>query len=185
MNNPTYAYLNQSAPTGFTNNWLTARHNDKLFSQRYSDFKLYFEHEGQDNSTYRDILKTIQERTPVSDFYFSKKNVDHIKYLLAKLLRERYGYNITPESQSTNEILIVMRSIYLQYAVHEPDNVKKQVADLNLKVLTEIFPKMVSNIRMQLSYQRDHGSQPLPMPQPINTSTAGTRSNKSVTDLFI
>lgn len=187
MSNPcqTYAYLNQDAPTGFTNNWLTDRHSDRLFSKRYGDFPTYYEHEGQDNTTYRDILKTIQERTPVSDLFFSKRNVDHVKYLLAKLIRQRYGYVISPEAQSSNEILIVMRSMYLQYAVHAPDNIKQQVADLNLNVITDLFPRMVSNIQMQLTYQRDQGSQPLPMARPVNVSSAGTRSNRSVTDLFI
>lgn len=187
MNNPcqNYAYLNQDAPTGFTNNWLAERHSDKLFSTRYADFPLYDQDNSQGDSTYRDILKTIQVRTPVSDFFFSIRNVNHIKYLLAKLIRDRHGYSISPEAQSTNEILIVMRSIFLQNALHLPDKIKEQVAQLNFDVINDIFPRMVSKIQMQLTYQRDQGSQPLPMERAVNVSSAGTRSNRSVSDLFI
>lgn len=187
MSNPcqTYAYLNQDVPTGFTNNWLTARHNDKLFSTRYGDFELYEQHPSGINNTYRDILKTIQERSPVSDLFFSKLNVDHVKRLIAKLVHDRNGYQISPEAQSDTEILVVMRSMYLQYSQNLPERVKEQVGDLNLKVLIYLVPRVISNIQQQLSYQRDQGSNPLPLPRSMNMSSAGTRSNRSVTDFFI
>ena len=179
-------------PSSFTNNWLTSRHSDKLFSERYGDFPLYDEkrannmvYSTSENNTYRDILKTIQERSPVSDKYFSHINVNHIKCLISKLIKEKYNYNIDAQAQSDNEILIVMRSIYLQHAQNLPGYVDQQVADLNKKTLLEIVPRVHTNIQMELTYQRDQGAQPLPMERPINISSAGTRSNRSVTDLFI
>lgn len=194
MSNPcqSYSYLNQSAPTGFTNNWLTSRHNDKLFTQRYSDFPLYDEPRANKqvfsepiNNMYRDILKTIIHRTPVSDLFFSLVNVRHIKYLVAKMIKGQYNYVINPESQSDDELFIVMRSIYLQHAKHLPTHIKQQVAELNYKVLLDVVPRVATNIQMELTYQRDQGSLPLPMPRPMHISSAGTRSNRSVTDLFI
>lgn len=189
-----FSYLNEPevSPSSFTNNWLTSRHNDKLFSERYADFPLYDEqrvgdqvYATADNGTYRDILKTIQERSPVSDAFFSHKNLNHIKHLIAKLIKERYNYNINPRAQSDNELLIIMRSIYLQHAKHLEDQVMGQVSELNMKVLIEVIPRVNTNIQMELTYQRDQGSQPLPMARPVNISSAGTRSNKSVTDLFV
>ena len=177
-------------PSSFTNNWLTSRHSDKLFSERYGDFPLYDERRAynmvystSENNTYRDILKTIQERSPVSDKYFSHINVNHIKCLISKLIKEKYNYNIDAQAQSDNEILIVMRSIYLQHAQNLPGYVDQQVAELN-KNLLEIVP---------CSYKYSDGvnlsarprSQLLPLERPINISSAGTRSNRSVTDLFI
>ena len=195
MNNPTngsYSYLDQStANSGFTNNWLTARHNDKLFEQRYGDFPMYDEPRRNNNvfsnpvnDNYRDIFRDI-ERTPISDMLFSKINIDHIKYLISMLIKHKYGYQITAESQSDDQILIIARSIYLQHCKHLPENVAQQVAELNMKILTWVVPRVASNIQGDLTYQRDHGSQPLPMAHPVNVSSAGTRSNRSVTDTFI
>jgi len=121
----------------------------------------------------------------VSDIFFSHKNVNHIKVLLAKLIKERYNYNIDPQAQSDNELLIIMRSIYLQHAKNLPDQIMGQVSELNMKVIIEIVPKVHTNIQMELSYQRDQGSMPLPMARPVNISSAGTRSNRSVTELFV
>lgn len=189
-----YAYIDQPDDnTGFTNNWLTSRHNDKLFEERYGDFPMYDEprrngnvYSTNYNDSYRDILKTLNvQRTPLSDFYFSKKNVDHLKKLLVTQIKKRYGYSITAESQSDNEMITVMLNIFAQFGKHWPDRIMEQVAELNLKVLSYVFPRVVSNIQMELTYQRDHGSQPLPMPHPVHVSNAGTKSNRSVTDFFV
>lgn len=187
-----YSYLNQTAPTGFTNNWLESRHNDQLFAQRYGDFPLYDEprdndqiYSNEQNNSYRDILKSIQVRSPLSDKFFSKTNLNHIKYLIAKMVKNRKGYDISAQSQSDNELLIIMRSMFLQHAKHLPESIDKQLSELNMKVLMDIIPRVESNIQMELTYQRDHGSQPLPLPRPLHISSAGTRSNRSVTDLFV
>ena len=190
-----YSYLDQPQDYhGFTNNWLTARHNDNLFVERYPDFPLYDEprqntqvYSTTDNGTYRDILKGIMERSPVSDMFFSKKNLDHLKMLICKQVYNQSSgkYNLSPHAQSDNELLTIMRAIYLEQAKHLPTGFREQVGELNLKVLIEVVPRVMSKVQQELSYQRDHGSQPLPLPLPIHMSSAGTRSNRSVTDLFI
>jgi len=185
---------NNNSKTGFTNNFLEERHADKLFTERYPDFPLYDEkrknmnvYSTDTNDTYRDILKTIQERSPLSDLFFSKLNINHIKYLICKLVYTRSNnlYKIDPESQSDNEILTIMRAYYLQNAKHISTGIEEQVGELNLKVLLDIVPRVISKIQQELSYQRDHGSMPLPLEVPKCVSNAGTKSNRSVTDLFV
>ena len=193
-----YSELAKSGnPTGFTNNWLSSRHNDKLFSTRYADFPLYDEPRKDqskvfsraENNTYRDILKTIQVRSPLSDMFFSRANIDHLKHLFCRKIYTDSGgkYKLTPESQSDNEILIVMRAIFLQHSknIMDPDKLLSQVGELNLKVLLDIIPDSLARVQQELTYQRDHGSQPMPLAHPEHVSSAGTRTNRSVTDLFI
>lgn len=183
----TYAELHSANPdsgSGFTNNWLTERSNKNLFRDKYSDFNFYKE-DNSNNITYRDILKTIQERCPVSDLFFSKLNLNHLKVLICRLVKSQAGYVISPQSQSDNELLTIMRAIYLEHGKNLPENVEEQVGELNRIVLYDVVPRVISSIKQHLSYRRDHGAQPLPMDRPSYDSSAGTKSNRSITSLFI
>lgn len=173
-------------PTGFTNNWLESRKPEHYFDQNYSDFKLYDEPRAGNNS-YRDIIKTMVERSPVGDLFFSEQNMRHLKNLICKSIYKQSGgkYNVSPESQSDNELLLVMRSVYLDHARHLPDKVREQVGELNLQVLMDMVPRCISLAQQHLSYIRDSTQQPLPMDRSQYVSSAGTRSNRSVTTTFI
>lgn len=183
-----YSFLSQSDnPTGFTNNWLESRKETHFFSQNYSDFPLYSEprkgpnaYSEQYNDIYRDIVKTEVERNPVSDFFFSHKNMKHLKWLICETVRKRSGglYNITAEAQSDSALLEVMRSMYLNYGKHLPDQLKEQIAELNYMVVVDMVPRTISAIQLYLSYERDHSQQPLPLDRPQNMSQSGTRSNQ-------
>ena len=170
-------------PSGFTNNWLNSRHNDKLFSVHYPDYKLY-QQDTEDDTNYKTILGTIQERSSLNDAFFGRNNMNHLKKLIADQVYKKSGYSISAHAQSDNELLIIMRSIFLQYARHLPDDIKGQVAELNLKVLLDVVPRIISKVKMELTYQRDHGSQPLPIQLPVNVSNAGTKTGRSF-DSFI
>ena len=193
MSAPNYSFLGTPTdPTGFTNNWLESRKETHFFSQNYSDFPLYGEpRQGPNqytevyNDIYRDIVKTEVERNPVSDFFFSHRNMKHLKWLICETVRKQSegAYNITPEAQSDNALLEVMRSIYLNYAKNWPDKIKEQVAELNYMVIVDMVPRTISAILLHLSYQRDHSQQPLPLDRPQNMSSAGTKSNSMATFL--
>lgn len=193
--NDNFAYINRdNNPTGFTNNWLEKRSDKHLFDSNYGDFALYDEHRtGRNvytnvyNNSYRDIIKTMIERSPVSDMFFAHVNMKHLKKLICNTVRDKSEgkYLISPEAQSDNDLLLVMRSIYLNHAKHQPYNIKEQVAELNYQVLLDLAPRVLSNAQQHLTYIRDHSQQPLIMDRAQNVSNAGTRSNMSVTNTFI
>jgi hypothetical protein len=192
-----FAYLGQPMnPTGFTNNWLAERNSIHLFSQNYRDFPLYEEYRRGDGSnaydtlydnSYRDILKTQVERTPLSDAYFGMDNIRHLKKVICDTIYKQSGglYKITPEAQSSNELLTVMRSIFLNNAKNFPERIKEQVAELNYLVVLDLVPRVISNIQQGLSYMRDQSQQHLTMDRPMWVSSTGTRTNRSVTTTFI
>ena len=190
-----YAYVHgNNNPTGFTNNWLESRKNTHLFTEHYTDFALYDEnrlgqnvYSNNDNTMYRDIIKTMIERSPVSDMFFSHVNMNHVKNVICKTVYKRSGgkYSVTPEAQSDNDLLIVMRSIYLNHAKHLDNQIKEQVAELNYQVIIDLVPRVISNAQQHLTYIRDHSQQTLVMDRPHCVSSAGTRGNRSVTTTFI
>jgi hypothetical protein len=165
-----------SNPTGFTNNWLESRRSEHFFDQRYSDFPLYQE-TNVDARGYATILKGTIARSQLSDAFFSEKNVMILKKALAQTIEKSSGFKISPEAQSTTELILVMRSIYLSDARHLPENISGQIQDLNSAILREIVPKVISKIQLTLTYRRDKSHQPLPMDRPLYMSSSGTKSN--------
>lgn len=163
-------------PSGFTNNWLESRKPEHFFDQRYPDFPLYQEN-NIDPRGYATILKGTIERSELSDTFFGEKNIKVLKEALAKTIERSAGFKISPESQSTHELILVMRSIYLREARHLPENIMGQVRELNSAILKEIVPRVLDKIQLTLSYRRDRSQQPLPMDRPLYMSSAGTRSN--------
>jgi hypothetical protein len=180
-----YIHDNNNA-TGFTNNWLESRRNVHLFDQHYSDFALYSEqNDGGEN--YHNITKSMVERNPVSDMFFSHNNMKHLKQLICDTVYQRSGgkYIVSPEAQSDNDLLTIMRYMYLEHGKHLPDQIKEQVNELNYQVMIDLVPRVISNAQLHLTYIRDRSQQPLAMDRPQYVSSAGTRSNNSVTTTFI
>lgn len=123
--------------------------------------------------------------TPVSIAFFSNKNISNLqKYIRREIFKRSKGEYILDTDQDENDLLLVMRSIYLEYSRHLPTNIDEQVAKLNKYVLREIIPGMITNIEQQMLYLRDI-SQPIqPIPLPLNVNNAGRRNLPSVTSLW-
>jgi len=172
-------------PTGFTNNFLEARSQTHFFDQNYADYKLY-EETGRPNTIYRDILKSRVERSPLSDAFFGDANINHLKKLICKQIYQQSGglYPIDPHAQNTEPMVMVMMSMYLDHAKNLPNDIPGQVAELNILVIHEMVPNVLSKIKEDLSYRSAHSQQPLVINHPVNVSSAGTKSN-DLTRTFI
>lgn len=164
-------------PTGFSNNWLESRKPEHFFDQRYPDFQLYQE-SNVDARGYATTLVGIIERSQLSDTFFSEKNINLLKVALAKTIERSSGFQISPEAQSTNELVLVMRSVFLRDARHLPEDIPGQIQTLNSAILKEIVPRVLDKIQQTLSYRRDKSQQPLPMDRPLYMSNSGTKSNQ-------
>jgi hypothetical protein len=189
VKNDMYSYLgSRPQPTGFTNKFLESRDQSHFFDVVYKDFDLFEKNPGRQNIE-REMLKGYQEAEPVSIAFFSAENVANLKILVCNVVAKQTNglYRITPEAQSSTELLVVMRSIYLSNAKQLPTNIQGQVQELNYAVILDLVPRVLKNIEQRLGYIRDESSQPLTMERPQNLSSAGMRSanNASVTRTFI
>lgn len=180
-----FSYLGQNTQnSGYSNNFLTERHVDQLFNQKYKDYNLYQE-DGCTNTTGNDIVKNIVEINPLTEYFFAQKNLNHLQTLIVKLVYEHSDCQWKISRQSDNELLTIMRSIYLQYGKNLPTDIPEQVAELNKQVLLTTIPKIITKIEQHIGYQRDKGSLWRPMPRGELASMAGTRTTKGFSSLFI
>lgn len=136
------------------------------------------------NTFSKHALVGIQDPSPLNYYFFSDWNqqrlMDTIRYQV--YVRSNYKYIIAP--QSKQELQIIMRAYYLQYAMNLNCYYKEQVDDLNKKVIEYCVPRILAEIQQYLGYLQDVQYMPMPIDRPININSAGTRTLRSVTTTF-
>ena len=124
-----------------------------------------------------DMLRGNWEKTALSSSFFSSENIERIQQLIRKGVYDRStpkGYVI--DKQSVDELKIIMRAIYYQYARNMPGEILGQVADLNSKVVEWSVPHILSAVDHYQFYIKDISHLPVPMEQPQHLSSAGTKT---------
>jgi len=132
---------------------------------------------GAETNFQSDMLRGNLERNPLSDAFFSPNNVALIQNNLRRYVYEKSqpkGYMI--DEQSTDELKIIMRAMYYQYAKHGKDNIAGQVSVLNEYVINWSGPHILSAVDHYFHYLKDIDTLPVPMPQPVHLSSAGSKS---------
>ena len=128
-----------------------------------------------DEAAKSDMIRGNWEPNALNQTFFSPPNVQIIQNLIRKrVYDESNGQVIDP--QSTDELLIVMRSMYLTYGRNEPIKIREQIEELNKRVADWAVPKIVSEISMYMTYRKDASTLPVPMSHPVNISGSGNKS---------
>jgi hypothetical protein len=115
-----------------------------------------------------DPLMGIMQHTPVSRLFFNPRNVDTIQTELRYRVHAKTGILVGP--QSHKELMIIMRSIFLQESLNQETNITEQIRILNEKVLEYSVKVVSSNALQQRQYEVDAGTAPIPMSHPVGTS---------------
>ena len=124
-----------------------------------------------------DMLRGNWEATTLSRVFFSQDNVKLIQNQIRKDVYERSGdKKYVIDDQSVDELKMILRGIYYQYARNLETDIKEQIVDLNQKVVDWSVPHVLSAVDHYNYYINDISHLPVPMQQPQNISRAGTRS---------
>lgn len=153
--------------------------------------KLYQENITQ-KTYFKDTLKGIHNCNIFSELYYSQKNIDNLQNMIIHSVFKQT--NDTISRQHDNELLIVMRSTYLQHSknpVIEDLNDQKQVkilkeeiSRLNNIVLNYIIPDIVSQILQYKRYIIDITQNNIPIPRQINPSIKGTKEFRDIKEIM-
>lgn len=130
------------------------------------------------------ILKGTVSCTLLSRLFFSDKNVDIIQNAIRYKVWIDTAKNVVISRQSDSELLIVMRSIFVQHAQHRPDGITEQISTLNDKVVQEVTPGIISEATAHLVYLKDKFGGIQPIAPPVNVNSAGLKQLRSVTSTF-
>jgi hypothetical protein len=136
-----------------------------------------------DEAAKADMIRGNWEPNALNQTFFSPENVQIIQNLIRKRVYDESEDNSVIDPQSTDELLIVMRSMYLTYGRNEPIKIKEQIMELNNRVAEWAVPRIISEISMYKTYIHDATNMPVPLSHPINISSSGTKS-KPFTNFF-
>jgi hypothetical protein len=135
-------------------------------------YQLY-ENEGTQYD-FKNSLRSINSKNILNQTFFSQKNIDMIQTSIINEITNKIGYSIG--RQSDLQLQIIMRSIYLQYSKNDPCNIKKQIIDLDRKVINYSVDRITVEISQYLEYKDTINKMPSPLSHPKNLSNAGTKT---------
>jgi hypothetical protein len=118
------------------------------------------------STEYRDPLAGIWEDNLLAKLYFSKENVQIIQNGLRAGVYNMSNNEFVIGPQNVDTLKIIMRSIYLQYAEHLPDNLREQIERLNRLVLDYAVPTVYKETVGYLKYCNDQSTLVMPMEVP-------------------
>jgi hypothetical protein len=131
-----------------------------------------------------EALYGIQETSLLNQLFFSKKNMNTVQDMVRFNVYEKSEKKFLIDRQSDIELEIIMRSIYLQHSPNLPDKIKEQLIYLNTLVSNWCAEKIIPEVQQYDGYIKEIEYMPLPIDLPLNLSSKGSRSLRSVTTTF-
>lgn len=120
------------------------------------------------STDYRDAMSGVFEDNMLATVFFSAGNIQIIQNgIRAGVYEKSNGLYVIP-NQNVNNLKIIMRSTYLQYAEHKPDNITAQVERLNKIVLDYCVSSVYNEAVGYERYCQDQSSLVVPLEQPRN-----------------
>lgn len=123
-----------------------------------------------------DAIRGNLQATPLNTAYFSPANVQIIQNKIRREVYERSAGEFLIGPQSVDQLMIVMRAMYLQYGRNNPTGIHEQIAELNQIVADWCVPKIIAECSMHKTYLKDIQQLPVPMEHPILLTRTGSKS---------
>jgi hypothetical protein len=115
---------------------------------------------------YREALDGILESNLLAQVYFSAANIQIVQNGLRAGVYKKSENRFVIGPQNIDTLKIIMRSIYLQYAEHRPDDITGQVERLNQLVLDYAIPTVYNEAVGYIKYCQDQSSLVVPLEIP-------------------
>lgn len=116
---------------------------------------------------YRNPLEGVWEDNLLARLYFSQENIqilqNGIRAGVYRLSKQKY---VVPP-QNIDALKIIMRSIYLQYAKHSPNDITGQIAELNDLVWDYAIPFVYNESVAYMKYVQDQSTLVMPLAREV------------------
>ena len=174
---------------------LTSEKVDKMVSP--GSHILTIDDDGLSDSNTKYLFKNLYGETLLTSLFFSKLNILNIQNVIKFNVHKETNYII--DKQSMNELMIIMRAVFLEYSRHPklitPDmpknekdvllmKYKMEVSRLNAIVINQVVPNIVSQLQQYIDYLKDASEQPYYMDKPKNVSIKGQKQYRSITQVL-
>jgi hypothetical protein len=126
------------------------------------------------NSTkysYRDAMTGNWYDTELSKAFFSGRNIQIVQNGIRAGVYNKSNHQYIVGEQCIDELQIIMRSIFLQYAKNLCNDIPCQIHDLNKIVLDYSINQVYGEADGYMKYKRDASTLVVPIALPIMSST--------------
>jgi len=130
-------------------------------------FKMYDKIPANQCVTFRNPTEGLWNDTTLSIAFFSQQNIQMLQNgIRAGVYKKSNGqYTIGP--QDCDSLKIIMRSVYLQYAANQINNVSEQVSELNQIVLNYCVQQVYGEAQGYMKYINDASTLVVPIAHPV------------------
>ncbi len=143
------------------------------------------EHHKNYNNMAPDALKGIQSQSDLSRLFFSDENFKRIQRLIKKeVFKRTSGMFKLDIDQDQKDIFIVMRAVYMEHARFLPNEIVRQVKRLNEKVIMDVVPGIITEIKQEYGYLKEINKPLSPIARPMNVNNRGRRTLPGVFTTF-
>jgi len=130
-------------------------------------FAMYDKIPANQCTTYRNPTEGLWDNTLLSSLYFSKENIQIIQNgIRAGIFHKSKGQYTIP-AQDCDPLKIIMRSIFLQNAANQKNNVTEQIKQLNQMVLNYCIQQVYSEAQGYVKYINDVSTLAIPIAHPV------------------
>ena len=126
------------------------------------------------NSTkhsFRDAMTGNWYDTQLSTAFFSGKNIQIVQNGIRAGVYNKSNQQYVVGEQNMDELQIIMRAIFLQYAKNLPNDIPGQIKDLNQTVLDFSINQVYGEADGYMKYKRDASTLVVPIAMPIMSTT--------------
>ena len=155
-----------------------------ITKENMKDIKMIDKEHEKMNNFQVEALYGIQETSTLNHAFFSKKNMNNIQNMVRYNVYEKSDKKYIIDKQSDVELEIIMRSIYLQHSPNLPNKIIEQINYLNKLVCNWCVEQILPEVMQYIGYIKEIEYMPVPMDLPLNLSSKGSRSLRSVTTTF-
>ena len=117
-----------------------------------------------------------EEGTQLSILYFSDENIKHLQKRLRDAVLKITCNKVIIPYQDKSDMIAGMQLIYQQDGRFLPNNIDKQVNELNDIFIKYTIPCIMTNVKQYFGYLRDINTPPVNLDRPLNVSNSGNKA---------
>ena len=117
-----------------------------------------------------------QQKSKLSDLYYSQANIDYLQDEIIRQVFEKSDGKYKIAKQNEDELIIVMKSIFLQNARNSDIDLQYQINVLNKLVLDYCVDNVYVNLLQYVKYIDDITKEQTIMDRPQNVDIKGSKT---------
>ncbi len=131
-------------------------------------FEMYDKIPANQCTTFRNATEGLWSENNLSRAFFSQQNIQIIQNGIRAGVYKRSNGQYLIGPQDCDSLKIIMRSIYLQHAANQFNNISQQIFELNNMVLEYCIQQVYSEAQGYMKYINDVSTLVVPISHPID-----------------